>query len=187
MNYANISTQAQRTGTIPGGTYGDLDYHGEPPWHVAHAAGWRMLDDRAEFTPPDGFAVTGYTYEQDGARDDYALEVPTVTAIPVPTPQYFAAGIETPLLVLEHEETGKGVGYVADEDGALVPVLYAHESPYDMAALKAKITAAKAAHAGKKADAANAKAAWLDKGGKGNLQERIEAIEAWINAQEGAE
>jgi len=86
MSYANIITQAARRATVPGGVYGGLDYHGEPTWDVAHAAGWRRLDDRKPFTPPDGLVLTGWNYRQDPERKDYAVEEPTVDLAPVAPP-----------------------------------------------------------------------------------------------------
>jgi hypothetical protein len=118
MSYANIITQAQRTGTIPGGTYGDLDYHGEPPWDAAYAAGWRKLDARAEFTPADGYRVSGYTYAQDPDREEFALEWPAVEAIPVPFP---APDSVVPVLDADGVQTGTA-RLLVDSSGALVIV-----------------------------------------------------------------
>lgn len=70
------------------------------------------------------------------------------------TPTRFPDGIDANLLVLD-TATGKGVGYVATDEGDLVPVVFAHESPYDMKALKLKIDAARIAYKAAK-DAAKA-------------------------------
>jgi len=115
---ANIITQAQRVASIPGGTYGDLDYHGAPPWDVAVAAGWRRLDPRADFAPADGYHVAGYTYQQDPARDDYALETAVVEAIPdaYPTPDSVV-----PVLDADGNQTGTA-RLLVDSSGALVVV-----------------------------------------------------------------
>jgi hypothetical protein len=80
-------------------------------------------------------------------------EVEVIPPEPEPTPQRFEHGIDASLLVLDVEDggTGKGIGYVAAPDGTLLPIVYAHESPYDMPALREKIAKAKADHATRKA------------------------------------
>jgi hypothetical protein len=108
-----------------------------------YAAGWRKLDERAAYTPPTGEQVTGYLYEQDPARPEYATEIPITAAIPVPVPERFAAGIDAPLLVLDAPDGGKGIGYAPAADGTLLPIVYVHESPYDMPAVAAKVDAAR--------------------------------------------
>ena len=115
---ANIITQAQRTLRLPGGVYGDVDYHGEPPWDVAYAAGWRMLDPRADFTPPEGEHVVGYTYAQDPEREDYATETPITAAIPAAFP---SPDITVPVLDLTGTQTGTA-RLLVDSTGALVIV-----------------------------------------------------------------
>jgi hypothetical protein len=118
MSYCNIITQAQRVESIPGGTYGDLDYHGAPPWDVAVVAGWRRLDERAAFAPADGYHVTGYTYQQDPTRDEYALETPVVDAIP---DAYPAPDSVVPVLDADGNQTGTA-RLLVDSSGALVVV-----------------------------------------------------------------
>jgi len=139
----NIITQAQRTATVPGGTYNGIDWHGEPPWGDALAVGWRKLDEREPYTPPEGEQITGYLYEQDAARAEYALELPVTAPIPIPTPERFEAGVDTSLLVLDAPDGEKGIGYAPAADGTLLPIVYAHESPYDMEAVRAKVDAAR--------------------------------------------
>jgi hypothetical protein len=129
---ANIITQAPRVAAVPGGIYGGIDYHGEPPWDKAFAAGWRKLDERVDVTPPDGYYISHWVYSQDSARVDYAIEEPWVVQKPIPVPERFAAGIDTSLLVMDAPDGSKGIGYVPAADGTLLPLLYAHESPYDM-------------------------------------------------------
>ena len=60
------------------------------------AAGWRKLDAREPYTPPEGEHVTGYLYEQDTERPEYAVELPVTAPIPIPTPERFPAGIDAP-------------------------------------------------------------------------------------------
>jgi hypothetical protein len=117
------------------------------------AAGWRKLDPRADVTPPDGMQIGEWTYEQDPERAEYALEAPVFVAIPVPdpvpapVPTRFDVGIDAPLLVLDAPDDERGIGYVAADDGTLLPLLYAHASPYDMEAVRAKAAAAREARA----------------------------------------
>ena len=118
MSYANIITQEPRTLRLPGGVYGDTDYHGSPPWGVAYAAGWRMLDPREGFAPPDGERVVGYTYAQDPARPDYAIETPITAAIPVLFP---SPDITVPVLDATGAQTGTA-RLLVDHAGALVIV-----------------------------------------------------------------
>jgi len=152
MDYANIITQAQRTATVPGGIYGAIDYHGEPPWGVAMAAGWRKLDARAPFTPPEGYQVVGYEYEQDETRADYALETVIVDAIPIPTPERFALGIDAATLILDAVSSDKGAAFAATDDGHLVFCGFFRESPYKTQAERdAMRDAAVAAHGTRKA------------------------------------
>jgi hypothetical protein len=150
-DYANIITQAARQATVPGGIYGGIDYHGSPPWELGMAAGWRKLDERVDVTPPEGYRVAGWEYAQDTERADYAIETAIIEAIPVPVPERFAAGIDTPLLVLDAPDGIKGFGYTPAEDGTLLPIQYAHESPYDMEGLRIKIEIARADHQADKA------------------------------------
>jgi hypothetical protein len=59
-------------------------------------AGWRKLDPRQAFTPPDGEQVTGYVYWQDEERPDYAIELPVTAPIPeaYPTPEILVPRID---------------------------------------------------------------------------------------------
>jgi hypothetical protein len=118
MSYANIITQEPRTIRLPGGVYGDTDYHGSPPWGVAYAAGWRMLDARPDYTPPEGEHVVGYTYAQDPARPDYATETPITAAIPVLFP---SPDITVPVLDAAGAQTGTA-RLLVDATGTLVIV-----------------------------------------------------------------
>jgi hypothetical protein len=98
-DYANIITQAPRTPSVPGGVYGGIDWHGEPPWEKAMTAGWRKLDERETILPPDDEQVTGWQYAQDPERPDYAIESPVIEAVPVveiyPTPEVLIPRIDT--------------------------------------------------------------------------------------------
>jgi hypothetical protein len=89
-----------------------------PDWSTLHAVGWRMIDPRADFAPAPGYRVTGYTYQQDPARDDYALETPVVDAIPdvYPTPDSVV-----PVLDADGNQTGTA-RLLVDASGALVVV-----------------------------------------------------------------
>ncbi len=102
-----------------------------PDWNTLHASGWRLLDDRADYTPPEGNRVTGYTYAQDPERPDYATETPITEAIPEPRPKVFPHGVEVGpggLLVIPSHSAGKGIAIVPTDDGDLITV-EVHASP----------------------------------------------------------
>ena len=108
---------------------------------------YRLTDGAIVDVLPDGAAVSGLAdglAVGTGTAGD-ATNISEVADFSTPTPERFASGIDTPLLVLDTPDA-KGVGYIAAPDGTLVPVLYAHESPYDMAELAAKKQAAIAAY-----------------------------------------
>jgi len=74
----NLSNQHGGMDTVPGGVYGSVDYHGQPPWDVAMAAGYRY------YTPaevPEGYVVTSRRYEQ-AAEADWATEIVETERIP---------------------------------------------------------------------------------------------------------
>jgi len=109
------------------------------------AAGWRKVADYPDLETPEGQRFARWEYEQDEEREEYAVPVAVYEEIPPepePTPERFPAGIDAPLLVLDTPD-GKGVGYVAGQDGELIPVVYAHESPYDVDALASRIAQAR--------------------------------------------
>lgn len=143
MNYCNIVTQEGPVENLPSrlSAHG-LDIHG-PDFAMCAMVGWRLLDALPSI--PDGQQLASKTFAQDSTRPDYALATYGYEAIPLPIPTRFADGIDANLLVLD-TATGKGVGYVATDEGDIVPVLFAHESPYDMAGLKLKIDAARIAY-----------------------------------------
>lgn len=148
---ANIITQAGPVAVVPGGVYGGIDHHGAPPADVAHAAGWRVLADGWDvINVPPGEQLVGFTFAQSPDDPHGAVATPIFAPIVEPTPERFPHGVETGLLVME-TETGRGVGYVADDEtGDLLPIVYAHESPYDMPGLRAKQAAVReAARAGR--------------------------------------
>ena len=74
----NLTHQRGGINTVPSGVYGSVDYHGQPPWDVAMAAGYRY------YTPaevPEGYVVTSRRYEQ-AADPDWATEVVEMERIP---------------------------------------------------------------------------------------------------------
>jgi len=179
---ANIITNAGPVAAVPGGIYEGIDYHGEPPWDKAMRAGWRKLDKDDLPNAPTGKAVRA-TYIQDPTREDYAVGVYEYVDIPEPTPDRFPNGIDASLLVLDAPD-GKGIGYVADGEGVLVPVVYAHESPYDMAALQAKIATAREAAAKAKSDRVTEAKTISADAGKANsvaaLRSQVQALTALV-------
>jgi hypothetical protein len=137
MNYYNMQT-GQTTNFLPT-SFGD--YHNlqaARDWDKYRAAGWRII---ADVPTPDGQRVAGY--EQSPDDPDYAVPIfEDIPPVPEPEPVYFPVGIEIDLLVLRTAD-GKAIGYVALSSGALEPIIYAHESPYDMPKLRAAIKAAR--------------------------------------------
>jgi hypothetical protein len=149
---------------------------------------------------PDGTTIVGYNHntvalQEDGWKPIVFEEQPTgpcspvysevdnmilVTweLLPVPepvplAPQIIEGGIEVPVLVLQSLSLGKGIVVVATDEGDLTTHID-HESPRPADEI---IEARKAtAVAAKKAAKNTAKAAAK----KGNLQERIAAIEAFL-------
>jgi hypothetical protein len=76
---------------------------------------------------------------------DYVTSVADEMEAAALAPRREATGIDTPVLVLDAPD-GKGVGYVVTQDGTLLPIVYAHESPYDMDDLSNKKQAALTAY-----------------------------------------
>jgi hypothetical protein len=147
QEYANIITQAPRTPTLPDKIPGTHN----PDWTQLVAVGWRKLDERTPVTPPDGLQVTRWVYSQDPERAECAIEEPWFDAIPEAVPARFESGIDSTILVLDAPDGSKGIGYAPADDGTLIPIVYVHESPYDMAAVAAKVAAARVAHGTRKA------------------------------------
>lgn len=109
----------------------------------------------------------------------------TYADIPDAIPTRFENGIDIPLLVID-APSGKGVGLVANEDGTLVPIIYAHESPYDMPAFREKIRLARIAKvqekAARKTDAQAAKTAASAANSVPALREQVAILAALIEA-----
>lgn len=85
-----------------------------------------------------------------------------------------------PYVVWVTQTNANGIAFVATDSGELVPFV-AHESPYpDKATIEQRIKDALAKHKVKR----DAQSASTNAFGKGQLQDRITAIEAWIKAQE---
>ena len=74
--YANIITGAGPVDAIPGGVADGIDYHGAPPWPIAHKAGWRRLPSRA--VVPTGQVVSKRMFEQGTKTDDAIERVETI-------------------------------------------------------------------------------------------------------------
>jgi len=91
------------------------------------------------------------------------------------TPLVYDQPIEVPALVLPSHEAGVGVGVTATDEGYLVTFVY-HSSPIpgpdEIKARKDAATAARRA----------ARQAWRNNAGHGQLQARIEALEAAVGA-----
>lgn len=152
-----------------------------------HAAGWR---DVVDMPTPKGYVRTGWQEPVwNEAADRFERRPVTITqaehdaqqqaAIDAADPDWFPAGIETSRLVLQSETERKGIAYIAADDGELLSFVE-HASPRlspeeRLAAIADKL----AQHADKK----QAQAAAVRELNKGTLQQRIEAIEAWILAQ----
>ena len=128
--------------------------------------GWMQVVEDARPAEP---ASPVYSIEDGHIRVAWELLPPP----PPPTPQLIEGGIETPVLVLQSQVAGKGIGVIATDDGDLTTYID-HESPRpDDATIKARIAAAVADRQTRKQ---TAKAAAKH----GNLQARIAAIEALL-------
>jgi hypothetical protein len=133
---------------------------------LLQADGWMQVIEDARPAEP---ASSVYSIEDGRIRVAWEL-LPTP---PPPTPQLIEGGIETPVLVLQSQVAGKGIGVIATDDGDLTTYID-HESPRpDDATIKARIAAAVADRQTRKQ---TAKAAAKH----GNLQARIAAIEALL-------
>lgn len=114
------------------------------------ANGWYRLYRDESGIGTNQYAASWFWDRIDGQLSVYLPVVADIPPEPEPTPQRFEVGSDTPMLVLD-APGGQGVGYVVDEAGALVPIVYAHESPYDMDALRVAIVQARTNHAAVKA------------------------------------
>ena len=133
---------------------------------LLQADGWMQVIEDARPAEP---ASPVYSIEDGHIRVAWELLPPP----PPPTPQLIEGGIEVPLLVLQSQVAGKGIGLVATDDGDIATYID-HESPRpDDATIKARIAAAVADRQTRKQ---TAKAAAKH----GNLQARIAAIEALL-------
>ena len=114
-----------------------------------YAEGWRTV---AYEGVPAGMQATGWAWVVGAEVATYApTGTEPIPPAPEPIPARFDDGIDASMLVLDTAD-GKGVGYVAGEDGELIPVVYAHASPYPPAAeLAARIAAAREARKMEKA------------------------------------
>jgi hypothetical protein len=93
--------------------------------------------------------------------------------VPEPSPVLMPNGIETPVVVIQSQTVGKGIGVIATDEGDLLTYID-HESPRPAGeVIQSRIAAAVEA---KRKARADAKAAAK----KGNLQGRIAAIEAFL-------
>lgn len=168
MTYAKLTdsnTIAYPPATIvrPDGTT-VIGYNRNEP--LLQADGWmQVIEDERPAEP----ALPRYSIEDGHIRVSWELLPPHSPPVPV----LIEGGIETPVLVLKSQVAGKGIGVIATDDGDLTTYID-HESPRPADEI---IEARKAAAvAAKKAAKNTAKAAAK----KGNLQERIAAIEAFL-------
>jgi len=128
--------------------------------------GWMQVVEDARPAEP---ASPVYSIEDGHIRVAWELLPPP----PPPTPQLIEGGIEVPMLVLQSQVAGKGIGLVATDDGDIATYID-HESPRpDAETIRARIAAAVADRQTRKQ---TAKAAAKH----GNLQARIQAIEALL-------
>ena len=137
---------------------------------LLQADGWMQVVEDARPAEP---ASSVYSIEDGRIRVAWEL-LPTP---PPPTPQLIEGGIETPVLVLQSQVAGKGIGVIATDDGDLTTYID-HESPRpDDATIKARIAAAIEAKRAVKQAAKQVSR-------HGNLQARIEALERLLGVAE---
>ena len=133
--------------------------------------GWMQVVEDARPAEP---ASPVYSIEDGHIRASWELLPPHSPPVPV----LIEGGIETPVLVLQSQVAGKGIGVIATDDGELTTYID-HESPRpDDATLKARIAAAIEAKRTIKQAAKQASR-------HGNLQARIEALERLLGVVEG--
>jgi hypothetical protein len=125
QRYIKDQNPATITTALPT-SYGTLAL--SPTWGPEHhKRGWRKLDPREDYTPPEGKQITEYLYEQDAFRDDYAVEIPITAPIPVvepyPTPESLC-----PILDADGEQVGTGRIIMDAATGEVVGVVHA-QSP----------------------------------------------------------
>lgn len=143
------------------------------------SAGWLKMVSTAI---PRDHHVDSYVRSIVTNRAGQLLSLKTYFTSPAParTPRIFPEGIETDLLVLQSETNNWGIGLVATDQGELLTIV-AHQSPYPSSeVLQSRIDEAVARHRARR----TAQVAATNAFGRGQLQDRIEAIEAWIRAQE---
>ena len=132
--------------------------------------GWMQVVEDARPAEP---ASPVYSIEDGHIRVAWELLPPP----PPPTPQLIEGGIETPVLVLQSQVAGKGIGIIATDDGDLTTYID-HESPRpDAETIRARIAAAIEAKRTVKQAAKQASR-------HGNLQARIEALERLLGVAE---
>ncbi len=154
--------------------FGARDDAWTPP-SIANCALWLDASDAATITL-DGTAVTAWA---DKSAEDGHIRVSweLLSTHSPPVPVLIDGGIETPVLVLQSQAAGKGIGVITTDDGDLTTYID-HESPRpDDATIKARIAAAIEAkrtvkHAAKQASR------------NGNLQARIAALERLLGVAE---
>ena len=172
MTYAKLTdsnTIAYPPATIvrPDGTTG-IGYNRNIPLLIED--GWMQVVEDARPAEP---ASPVYSIEDGHIRVAWELLPPP----PPPTPQLIEGGIETPVLVLQSQVAGKGIGVIVTDDGDLTTYID-HESPRpDDATIKARIAAAIEAKRAVKQAAKQASR-------HGNLQARIEALERLLGVAE---
>jgi hypothetical protein len=132
------------------------------------ADGW--LPVVSDSQPSDNCAPV-YSIEEDKIRITWTI-LPEPEPVPV-VPTLIEGGIEVPVIVIQSQTLGKGIGIVATDEGDLLTYID-HESPRPAGeVIQSRIAAAVEA---KRKARADAKAAAK----KGNLQGRIAAIEAFL-------
>ena len=158
----------------------------------------------ATIVRPDGTTVVGYNRNESLLQADGWMQViederPAEPVLPrysigdghirvswellpppsPPVPVLIDGGIETPVLVLQSQVAGKGIGVIATDDGDLTTYID-HESPRpDDATIKARIAAAIEAKRTVKQAAKQASR-------HGNLQARIEVLERLLGVADEA-
>ena len=135
---------------------------------LLQADGWmQVIEDERPAEP----ALPRYSIEDGHIRVSWEL-LPEPEPVPV-VPTLIEGGIEVPVVVIQSQTAGKGIGVVATDEGELVTYID-HESPRPAGeVIQSRIAAAVEA---KRKARVVAKAAAK----KGNLQERIAAVEAFL-------
>lgn len=132
------------------------------------ADGWLPVVSDSQ---PSGNCAPVYSIEDGAIRIRWEL-LPEPEPVPV-VPTLIEGGIEVPVVVIQSQTVGKGIGVIATDEGDLLTYID-HESPRPAGeVIQSRIAAAVEAKRKARADAKEAAK-------NGNLQKRIAAIEAFL-------